>query len=359
MLALWLLPLVSMWVRFDQFPHARYLLLSIILWPALLFEELLRAYGGWESWAFIIGLFQFVPVVMAALLLLCITQLVDSKTTIKPTKYFLPAVIVLVGQIPLLIKPFQHKVDYLLLPPVGDILQNWPYFASYLFSGFVILMFAIRAIELIAIYHHHLSDQVVDINYYKFSGANTAYVGLVIVAFISIIVTTLALFNLIYASIWQSLINLTQAIGFLFVMMVLLEKRRYSPSPLDPNKLEAKHFSHEYLQHTLKMAEKAVIRTKAYKHLGLTIKQLAKAADVDPQALAVATRSILNRNFRAFIYHYRLEYAKKILLRTDAKVSNVARRLGFNSEAYLSDMFIKYVEVMGKQQRPKDKLHSL
>lgn len=33
-------------------------------------------------------------------------------------------------------------------------------------------------------------------------------------------------------------------------------------------------------------------------------------------------------------------------MRSDTKASSVARRLGFHSEKFLSDMFVKYIEVM-------------
>jgi hypothetical protein len=36
-------------------------------------------------------------------------------------------------------------------------------------------------------------------------------------------------------------------------------------------------------------------------------------------------------------------------MRTDAKVAAVAKRLGFNSEKFLSGIFVKYIEKMGKE----------
>lgn len=77
------------------------------------------------------------------------------------------------------------------------------------------------------------------------------------------------------------------------------------------------------------------------------MRQLSNAAGIEPLELAIASRAILNRNFRAFVYHYRLEYAKLLLTRTDIKVSTVAKRLGFDSEKYLSDIFVKYIRNMG------------
>jgi YesN/AraC family two-component response regulator len=49
------------------------------------------------------------------------------------------------------------------------------------------------------------------------------------------------------------------------------------------------------------------------------------------------------KNFRRFIFHYRLEYAKNVLLRSDAKLEAVAKRMGINSEKFLSEYFVKHL----------------
>jgi AraC-like DNA-binding protein len=262
--------------------------------------------------------------------------------------------LVLISQIPFLLLAPEPKQVMLMLPPEGDLIRNWMFLAPYMLSGFILLILATKIVELVLDYHNHLSDQVVDIDYYQFRGANGVFYGLIVVALIVIVLTTLAMFDAVSVPFWQSIINLSVATIFLFCFVVMMSSRRYSPSPIDPRRLEQHKYSDEFLRYTLKKAEQTIISRKAYKHIGLRITQLAKVAEVEPQALAVATRTILKRNFRAFIYHYRLEYAKKILMRTDTKVSAVAKRLGFNSEKFLSGMFIKYIKVMGKEPPGKD-----
>ena len=170
---------------------------------------------------------------------------------------------------------------------------------------------------------------------------------LVGIGFTAIVLTTIVAFGFVEFSWWQTTIHFSYASVILLILVLLLERRRYSPLPLDLEKLSKRIGDENLLRDTLARAEKAMIDRKAYKVIGLRIQQLADAARVEPTNLAIASHVLLNRNFRAFVYHYRLEYAKKVLMRTDAKVSAVARRLGFQSERFLSDMFIKYIEAMG------------
>ncbi len=341
--------LVGIWVRYDRLPHGKYLLIGIMLWPTLLLDEFLRGFGWWQNAIFLAGLFQFVPSLLAGMLLIVVHKLLVLKPLQGAFKYYIPALVMLAGQVPFLILPTELKQQYLLTPPTGNIAQNWPYLAPHLLSGFVLLICSTKVVELFSHYHQHLSDQVVDVQFYQFNRLNLAFSGLIAVSFIDILLATLATFDLMALAFWQTIVNLLSACIFWTILLLLLELRRFAPSPIDPDKLEDHRFSEEFLRFTLKKAEEAIIKHKAYKKIGLHISQLAEAAKVEPQALAVATRVILKRNFRAFIYHYRLEYAKKILMRTDAKVSTVAKRLGFNSEKFLSGVFIKYIQMMGKE----------
>ena len=347
---IWLAPLMAIWVRFDRMPHSKLMLAAVFCWPLLLLDEWIRAYSLEQSWLFLTGVFQFLPVLLTVWLVLSVRKLVSEKPIANPIKYYLPVVVMLAAQVPYLLLSFETKAQLFTQPPVGNVYSYWMYYIPYFFSAIAVLLLATQAAEWINEYHHTLSEQVVDIGFFRYQ---TLYSGLLVavaIAFIEIALVLLAAFELLAPTFWQSAINIINAVMLFFLMLVLLEKRRYSPSPLDANELEEKKFSEEYLREVLQETEKAIIRHKAYKRIGLKLRQLADAAEVEPIALAIATRTILNRNFRAFIYHYRLEYAKKVLMRTDAKVSTVARRLGFNSEKYLSDMFIKYVQMMGRER---------
>lgn len=354
LLIAWIVPVLGIWVRYDRLPHKTAAIIAIFLWPTTLLDEMLRGFHWWQAAPYLAGVFQFAPVLIATLLTLSVERLVIEQKPENPLRNYIPTAVLFAGQIPFLLLPQSEKTTLLLTPPSGQLLTYWPYYVPYLFSGFVLLYMVARALERLGHYHQNLSDQVVDVNFYRFRALNSAYIGMVVVAFVVIAIATGATFGFLPAGFWQTLINLLQSGGLLILLVLMLEKRRYAPAPFSQSELEEATYTDAYLRVTLQKAEQAIIHRKAYKHIGLRIRQLADAADVEPLALAVATRSILKRNFRAFIYHYRLEYAKKVLMRTDAKVSSVAKRLGFNSEKFLSTVFIKYIEMMGKEHSPKE-----
>lgn len=354
LMLLWLAAVVLVWVRFDKLKHGKYMLICTLLWPLILMDEWIKSSGMLMSLNFLIGMCQFVPALIAGLLALSVRKVTLEKRPSNGFLYYMPTLLIVAGQIPLLLMSASGKVEYLMTPPVGDFLANWPYLAPYLLSAFILLIFAVNSSESLGDYHHGLSDQVVDITWYQMDLLNKGFIGIMLIAFFSIAMIVMVTFAIVDSYHWQTLINMLQAAGLLFCILLLLEKKRYSPAPFTVEQLEQQTFSEDYLRQVLKQAETALIRHKAYKRIGLRIRQLADTAEVEPIALALATRTVLKRNFRAFIYHYRLEYAKKVLMRTDAKVSSVAKRLGFNSEKYLSNVFIKYIQMMGSDsKKPK------
>lgn len=126
-----------------------------------------------------------------------------------------------------------------------------------------------------------------------------------------ILLTTIVAFDFIQFSYWQTATHFSYSAVFLLILTLLLEKRRYSPMPFDLVRLHSRNGDERILREVLTRAEKSIINRKAYKIIGLRIQQLTDADDVDPTYLAVASHRLLNRNFRSFVYHYRLEYAKK------------------------------------------------
>ncbi|MDO6692257.1 helix-turn-helix transcriptional regulator [Aliiglaciecola sp. 3_MG-2023] len=355
MLVGWFIGLILIWVRYGQFPHAKLALVALLLWPFLLLDEWLKLSGYESQLSFLVGASQIFSAIIAACLVLSIRKLTLTKFANNNVLFFIPCLVLLAGQLPLWLTPSDTRVGMLFSPPVGDVLVNWPYYATYLFSAIVTLSFAVHAAEYLASYHYYLSDQVVDIDIFEMRfTANGCYV-LMFTSFLSICIIGLAVFDWLPAVVqWQTLVNMLNATGTLYLLLLLVQNRKYSPTPFAYAQMDKKAYSEDHLRFTLKQAEKAIIQHKAYKRKGLRIKQVAEAANVEPAALALATRFVLNRNFRAFVYHYRLEYAKKVLMRTDQKVTSVAKRLGFNSEKYLSNVFVKYIGLMSKRDKKKN-----
>lgn len=344
--SLWVALIVVTWVRYEKLSHGKALFILAWLWPLLLFEDLLRLSGIVEWLSPFVGLFYFLPaLMMLGLFLLIYPMLMDRPIAYKPIMYLSVGFIFAI-QIPVLLLSNADKVELLFNQPVGMPLQNLPVYLVYWLSGFMIVAFGVRLVDVMQVYQRTLSEQVVDINYYRVPAIIGLMATVVGIGFAAIVLTTIVAFGFISFSWWQTTIHFSYASIMLLILILLLERRRYSPLPIDLARLQARTGDEKLLRDTLARAEKTMIERKAYKVIGLRIQQLANVAQVEPTNLAIASHVLLNRNFRAFVYHYRLEYAKKVLMRTDAKVSAVARRLGFHSERFLSDMFIKYIEVM-------------
>lgn len=349
-IGLWVALMAVAWVRFEKLPHGRSLYIAAWFWPLLLVDDLLRLTGPGQWKAILSGAFGFMPVLMMVLIVSMVYPLLREKPMRWKPLLWLGVGIVAACQIPVLILAPVDKMNLLMQQPIGQPLANLPVYLVYWLSGMFIVAMGIKLVELMQAYQRTLSEQVVDINYYRVPtiiGLTATLVGL---GFAAIVLTTMVAFNFVQFTWWQTTIHYSYALVFLMVLILLLERRRFSPSPLDMAQLAARKGDENALRYILAKAEKAMIERKAYKVIGLRIRQLADAADVEPTTLAIATHRLLNRNFRAFVYHYRLEYAKKVLMRTDSKVSAVAKRLGFQSEKFLSDMFIKYIEVMGVKE---------
>ncbi len=339
--------MVIAWMRFDTLPHGKLLYALSLCWPLLLFEDLLRMAGASDYFASFVGISYFVPVLLMAGLVKMVFPLIDEKPIAWKPLTFIAVGIIVLCQIPVLIYPFEQKLALLNQQPIGSPLANAPVYIAYGLSGLFIVAMGIKLADAMRNYQETLSEQVVDISYYRVPAIAGLVASLVGVGFAATVLTALVAFGFFQFNAWQTLLHYAYALVFLMIFLVMLERRRYSPLPLDLSALAARSGDEQRLRETLAKAEKTMISRKAYKVIGLRIRQLADAAGVPPTELAIAIRTLLNRNFRAFVYHYRLEYAKKVLMQTDAKVSAVARKLGFDSEKFLSDMFIQYIQKMG------------
>ena len=344
--SLWVGLIVITWWRYETLPHGKPLFIVIWLWPLILFEELLRVSGIVHWLTPLIGLFYFLPALLMLRLYVTIYPMLIDRPVADKRKMYASVGLIFLFQIPVLLLPNADKSQLLFNQPVGMPLENLPIYLAYWLSGFVIMVLGIKLVDVIQLYQRTLSEQVVDVNYYRVPAIIGLIASLVGIGFTAIVLTSLVAFEFIRFSWWQTTIHCSYAAIMLLVLILLLERRRYSPLPIDLSKLEARVGDQMVLKDTLARAEKTMIERKAYKVIGLRIQQFADAAQVEPTNLAIASHVLLNRNFRAFVYHYRLEYAKKVLMRTDAKVTSVARRLGFHSEHFLSEMFIKYIQVM-------------
>lgn len=346
-LLIWIIPLMSAWVRYDILPHSAFAFICIFFGPFILADDVLIAYGWVYKAPYLLSTFTFVPVLISVLCYLSIRKMLFEQPGSSVIHY---GVIVLffAAQVPGLLLPADAKIAMAEQPIVGNIWDHWMYYGLHLGISIAVVVYSALSLHSLNTYQEHLSEHVVDINLYSFNSIKTTMVGLLSIGITVFFTILLVAFDLVPVSGWQTGVAILYALIFCIVMMSMVERRRFALCPLDYKQLEEHGFGEKHLQDVLSKAEKAIIKYKAYRKKGLQLRHITDAADIEPIELAVASRSILNRNFRAFIYHYRLEYAKLLLTRTDIKVSTVAKRLGFDSEKYLSDIFVQYIRKMGR-----------
>lgn len=334
--------------------------MAILILPLVMLDEVLRFSGLLAEFPFLIGLFQFTPVLLASQVYLAMHRMLIEKPIRNKWFHQGIAALFFCAEIPFLLFSDTAKIALFSNPPIGNIADNWPFYVFYMLSNFAVLIYALKIDDMVKDYEFHLSDQVVDITHYELPPSMKMFTGLVTISFGAILLVIVTALELVQFSYWQGIISLLHFGIFYVIILLMLQRRRFSPCPIDSEDLEDRSYSEEEMRMILAKAERAIIRNKLYKSIGLRLRTLADLAEIEPKQLAVSTRSMLNRNFRAYMYHYRLEYAKKIILRSDIKISAIARRLGFTSEKVLSDMFVKYVQNMasdeGLSQEEHDRL---
>lgn len=349
LLGLWLVPLLTAWVRYDLLPHSAMVFIGIFCAPLILTDDILIAFGMVNQLSFLLSLFSFTPVLIAMLCFLSVQKMV-IKHPPNPLLHYAVIGLLILAELPFLLVDNELKLQ-MKVGLVGQIGAFWPYYIYHLMLAIAITAYAVMSVKLLKDYDENLSEHTVDVGFYRFRVLTMVIAVLGAVGVTGALTVILIATDSMYVSRWQAVLSVMNSVALWMVMLILVERRRFAPCPFEYAALKKK-LSEERMQTVLEKAEQAIIKYKAYRKKGLLIQHLCDAADVEPVELAVSSHAILNRNFRAFVYHYRLEYAKLLLTRTDIKVSTVARRLGFDSEKYLSDIFIKYVESMNRSVDP-------
>ncbi|MEW9798451.1 DNA mismatch repair protein [Alteromonas sp. CYL-A6] len=324
-----------------RLPGRRWITMALAMWPLLVVDEWLKLFAL-EGVSPVLGLFDVMPALLLTFSYKATGMLVHQAPS-SSARQWLPAGVCLLAQSAMIFLPSDTKIQWFSQSPVGQPLALWPAYLAPLATGFAVLLFGILIAECVQRYHHYLPEQVADTATFrikKLGGVAGMTVGL---AFASILLVSAAAFGFLQITFWQSLYHLLMALVCLFMLAVLIMPQRTSPCPVDYQRLEACAESQAEMRNALAKAEQAVIHTKAYKHKGQTLCAFCRDNELDPTLLAITLKLSKYKSFRGFIYHYRLEYAKKVLLRSDASIARVARRLGLDSEKFLSGVLPNYL----------------
>lgn len=319
----------------------RWLVGAFICWPLFMLDEWLRIAQA-SSLAGLYGLSD----VFAVIAITCCYRAIKPMLLAYPTarkRLWWPAVVTAIFQCTVLLIPIDDKQQWLSSSPNGEPLLLWPAYLASLLTGFSVLLIGILITEHIQMYHRHLPEQAVDIKNLKMPKLAGVMGSLVGVAFMSILLVTAATFGFFPVPFWESFHHLMIGCALLVVLFSLTFIRRTAPSPLNYERLDEGKATPYEISSIISKAERYTIESKAYKTRFLTLSEFCKGADIDPTSFAIALQLTEKKNFRRFIFHYRLEYAKKVLLHSDAKLEAVAKRLGVNSEKFLSEYLVKHL----------------
>ncbi|MBU3021134.1 AraC family transcriptional regulator [Aestuariibacter sp. A3R04] len=323
-----------------------WVLAALICWPFILVDEVMRAFNV-EVGA-LTGLTVFVPLLCLSFAYRCVKNMVIDSPPASKFLLWVPVGLALVCQVPVLFIPQSERLAWLSASPVGHPIENWDIYLAYMITGFGMLIIGILITELVQNYHRHLPCQVVEVQEYRLrwvGGAMGITVGL---SFCCILLMTAGAFGFFNIVFWQSLYTVLFAVAMLQVLIALVRPQNVSPSPLDYVRLDELKAEPGVMREVLMRAERTMIEKKAYKIPALTLKHFARDCGVDPTILIIALRLLEKKDFRQFVYKYRLDYAKNVLLHTDADIAVVAKRLGLNSEKFLGEVLVRH---MRKSQR--------
>ncbi len=342
LLVLWIVGLIRILTRKKKLVGFPWLLVAFLCWPLFMFDEWLRLANA-KDFAYLYGLYEVFAVVSVTCCYRAIKFMLLGAPSIR-LRLWVPAIITGVLQLSILLIPTAQKQQWFDISPTGEPLLLWPAYAASLAAGFSILLIGILITEHIHIYHRFLPNQAVDIKNLRISRLARAMGCLVGVAFMSILLVTAATFGFLPVTFWESFHHLMLSVALLVVLLSLTFVRRTSPSPLDYERLDIGKIKPSEISSILSKAERYTIESKAYKKRFLTIEAFCSGAEIDPTSFALALQLSEKKTFRRFIFYYRLEYAKNVLLKSDAKLAAVAKRVGISSEKFLSDYLIKHLQ---------------
>lgn len=115
---------------------------------------------------------------------------------------------------------------------------------------------------------------------------------------------------------------------------------------IDQEKYRTTRVSKEQTDQLFKKAHDLVAIQKQYTDPDLTLKSLSKSLGVSTQVLSMVINQKSEKNFNAFVNHYRIEEAIKLLEDSDHQnftISAIAFKVGFNSLSSFNSAFKKQI----------------
>ncbi|MFC3094282.1 hypothetical protein DRW07_14655 [Alteromonas sediminis] len=343
LLVFWLYIIYVGWQHTDKQQGSEQLYAAIALWPMGLVDSIIRVLSI-EAWFPVAGVFHFIPVAVAGALL----HHLHNKTQPKYRRAgWITALLVIASigaQVPLLLHPVNAE-NWISTDLAGAPIQLWWIYLPYLVTLCCLLILSGQMLDIGRRYHKYLPWQSVDIHRYKISVIMLLAGCLLAVSLTGLLILVVIGAGGVAIEGWTLGIDLFCNMLLLFLLWSTVVAVHVLPSPIEYNRVfSASMKATERDTETLNRADKVMISGKCYKSIGLTITEFARKAGVEPTDLLIALKRIKKHDFRGYIFHYRMEYARNVVMNTDTSIANVAKRLGFNSEKFLSGAFLHYLE---------------
>ncbi len=87
------------------------------------------------------------------------------------------------------------------------------------------------------------------------------------------------------------------------------------------------------------LVNKAQQLVAEYYQQGITLEEVAEMLHMTPEHISAQFNKELGINFSAYIRNVRIQKAKELLMSTDLKMYEVAKRVGYNDPRYFSKVF--------------------
>ncbi|NQZ77393.1 MAG: helix-turn-helix transcriptional regulator [Ekhidna sp.] len=119
-------------------------------------------------------------------------------------------------------------------------------------------------------------------------------------------------------------------------------------------KYKTTHVSEDQTKYLFEKVKDAIVEKEQYTNPDLTLKSLSASLNVSTQVLSMIINQKSGKNFNAFVNHYRIEEAMKMLADTEFEnftISAIAFKVGFNSLSSFNSAFKKQTNLTPKTYR--------
>lgn len=339
----WVLLVFAAWQQTKKKQQSEFLNKALALWPLCLVDSVVRI-ANIPEWYVLVGIFRSIPVIVSFMILYHLCKITQPETQKPFWLSLLLCLISIASQVPLLTQPI-NEANWISDTPVSPLEAYWWMYLTFFITSGATAIAATKMTETIRAYHRFLPWQAVDVRRYYCSALTTSSYGVLAMSLLSLCFLFACAAEVIRVPLWPVIFDLSIAVILLSMLCVCVLPHGVNPSPLDYKRLFSKNvMTPQRASALVSQAETVMISSKSYKEVGLTVQAFSELCNADPTELVAALKIHKKQDFRGFIFHYRMEYARNVVMRSDASIAAVAKRLGFHSEKFLSGPFLSYLE---------------